>query len=69
MTRMDIYKEAPQKGEAKPNPLMESALTFARRGWLVLPARPYWRHPHIQHPCSYGEPICLATGWHALPLE
>jgi hypothetical protein len=68
-TRLDIYRETPHPSGAKPNPLMEIALACARRGWTVMPVRPYWLHPHIQYPCSYGEPICLATGWHALPLE
>ena len=70
MVRYDIYREHPQQGGAQPNPLLEAALAFARRGWPVMPVRPYWLHPHILRPCPDGrEPICLATGWHALPLE
>lgn len=30
--------------ERKENPLLELALTYARRGWLILPVRPFWQH-------------------------
>jgi hypothetical protein len=64
-----IYKATPHKGSGEPNPLLEAALAYAQHGYPILPARPYWLHPHIQHPCPYEEPICLATGWHVLTEE
>jgi Bifunctional DNA primase/polymerase, N-terminal len=66
---MFIRKETPLPKGAEPSPLMAAALALARDGWPIVPVRPFWLEPHIQRPCSENEPLCLATGWHALTLE
>jgi Bifunctional DNA primase/polymerase, N-terminal len=66
---MYIYRKTPLKGDTRTSPLLKIALGFAQQGWPILPVRPFHLHPHIQHPCPNGEPLCLATGWHALTDE
>jgi hypothetical protein len=66
---MYIYRKTPLKGDTRTSPLLKFALGFAQQGWPILPVRPFHLHPHIQHPCPDGEPLCLATGWHALTDE
>ena len=66
---MYIYKKSPRTRNTKASPLLQVALDCARQGWPVLPLRPFHLHPHLRHPCPDEEPLCLATGWHALTDE
>ncbi len=67
MSRCNVPLPLP---EIKGNSPLEIALDCARQGWRLLPLRPSrLLRRHKRWRCPDQEPICLKTGWHALPLE